>query len=130
VKKRFKVIVIGQNPADRNSRKKDFSFNNASALGRLNNWMDKVGVKFYSFSNAVSTPGKVTKDMIDYDRLVQLCKGYKNVLALGEFPSKALDKININHFKLPHPSGLNRQINDHAFIEKRLTECKDYLCNI
>jgi len=31
------------------------------------------------------------------------------------------------YFKLPHPSGLNRKINDKKFIKQELTKCKEWL---
>lgn len=47
------------------------------------------------------------------------------IIALGNNASKALE--NIAHFKLPHPSGRNRQINDKAFIDQRLADCIKYI---
>jgi hypothetical protein len=49
------------------------------------------------------------------------------VVALGNEASRALDQLGVSHFKLPHPSGRNRQINDKAFISKKLEECKRYI---
>lgn len=49
------------------------------------------------------------------------------VVALGDVASKALEKEGTPHFKLPHPSGRNRQINDKEFIAKKLEECKNWL---
>lgn len=49
---------------------------------------------------------------------------YKFV-ALGNAASKALGEV--PHFKLPHPSGLNRQLNDKAFVADKLAECKTWL---
>jgi len=46
-------------------------------------------------------------------------------VALGNNASDALGKI--PHFKLPHPSGMNRQINNKEFIEKKLKECRSWL---
>ena len=31
------------------------------------------------------------------------------------------------HFVLPHPSPLNRQINDDKFISMKLSECRRYI---
>ena len=49
-------------------------------------------------------------------------------IALGGVASLALGKA--LHFKLPHPSGRNRQINDKEFIMSRLIECKLWLARI
>lgn len=47
------------------------------------------------------------------------------VIALGNKASTALK--NVAHFKLPHPSGLNRQINNKEYIKKQLNDCKKYI---
>jgi len=56
-------------------------------------------------------------------------QGYDKVISLGGFPSKALKKIGVDHFVMPHPSGLNRKLNDPAYEKQALQECKDYLEN-
>lgn len=47
------------------------------------------------------------------------------LVALGNNASKALGSI--PHFKLPHPSGKNRQVNNKKFIDKKLSECREWL---
>lgn len=49
------------------------------------------------------------------------------IVALGNNASKALKGI--KHFKLPHPSGLNRQINNKRLINRKLKECGKWLSN-
>lgn len=121
-----KVLVLGQNPGNRSFKKKDGKPNTASAIGRLYEWMTEIGVNTYSFHNVCYQTGKVTKKDIDYELLKTVTSGYKRVIALGEFASYALTKIGVDHFKLPHPSGLNRQINDKSFVKQKLKECKKY----
>ena len=52
---------------------------------------------------------------------------HDQVVALGREASRALDKAIIPHLKIPHPSGLNRKLNDPQFVNKFLKECKDYV---
>ncbi len=49
------------------------------------------------------------------------------VVALGNNASSLLTMLKVPHFKLPHPSGRNRQINDKAFIYNKLQECRAWL---
>ena len=66
------------------------------------------------------------KYTIDYDSLKVTSK-YDKVIALGNVASNSLKKLNKDHFKMPHPSGLNRQLNDKEFEKKKIKECYNYL---
>lgn len=54
---------------------------------------------------------------------------HHKVVALGDAASKHLDSIGLKHFKLPHPSGLNRKLNDKKYVDQVLGECYRYLNN-
>lgn len=49
------------------------------------------------------------------------------IVALGKMATWALDKIEMPYFELPHPSGLNRKVNDKAALQKMLADCKAWL---
>jgi hypothetical protein len=49
------------------------------------------------------------------------------IVALGNNASKRLAKIGIEHFKLPHPSPLNRANNDKKYVLEQLKQCKCYI---
>ena len=80
----------------------------------------------FSYIGFVNKDIRITKKDIDYDRLYTISKGYEKVIALGNVASEALTKINVDHFKLPHPSGLNRKLNDKKYVTQLLKECKEY----
>lgn len=62
----------------------------------------------------------------DFNELIALALANQDpIVAIGKAASIALQGI--PHFKLPHPSGRNRQINDKAFITIKLEECKIFL---
>tara|TARA_B100000287_G_scaffold215852_1_gene203601 strand:- start:1126 stop:1500 length:375 start_codon:yes stop_codon:yes gene_type:complete len=116
------IIVIGQNPG---LGKKALKTNTG---GRLEEWMSTISPnRNYSFTNAYLYPGKVIKKNIDYDLLKKTTKEYSKVIALGNIASEALTKIKVDHFKLPHPSGLNRQLNDKTYVSKVLKDCNKYV---
>lgn len=52
---------------------------------------------------------------------------YVAVYALGYEASEALKKLEILHFKLPHPSPRNTKIANKKFLKKTLREAKVYL---
>jgi hypothetical protein len=49
------------------------------------------------------------------------------IIALGKAATKHLKELNVNFFELPHPSGLNRKLNDKTEMKKLMKKCKDYL---
>lgn len=48
-------------------------------------------------------------------------------VALGNEAEKVLKDQKLTYFKLPHPSGRNRLLNDKSFIDSELKKCYDYL---
>lgn len=48
-------------------------------------------------------------------------------IALGNEAAKVLDEHKLSYFKLPHPSGRNRKLNDPKFIDSELSKCYSYL---
>lgn len=88
-------------------------FQGAKCEARLNEW-----IKAVSYDQAV-----IIINQVDY--LYMWFWAGDIYIALGNNASKKLG--NLPHFKLPHPSGLNRQINDEAFIATKLAECKAYI---
>jgi len=116
-----RILIVGINPSDRKNIEKN------STLHRLERWMNQLEVGTYSFVNIISEPGDYNKQDIDYDRIKDLSEYHNKILALGNFVSEALNKVGIGHYKLPHPSPLNRKLNDKEFESKVLIECGKYL---
>jgi|TARA_A100001388_G_C28769974_1_gene503210 hypothetical protein len=124
-----KVIVVAQNPGPGQPYlRKDGDMNAGSTIGKMHQWMQYIGIETFSFANTYPYPGQFTKKDINYNRLNKLTNGYDKVIALGNVASEALSKIGVEHFKLPHPSGLNRKLNDKKYVNKVLKECYEY-CN-
>jgi hypothetical protein len=64
---------------------------------------------------------------VNFKSLQRACIEYNNILALGLFVSRALDRIDVKHYTLPHPSPLNRLLNDKQYENFIIQGCKDYL---
>ena len=118
----MRAIVVGINPSNHKTTDK-----HCITIKRLFNWMDALNIKYFSFVNCISSPGRYNKSDIEYEFLEECMLDYEVVLALGNFPSEALNKINVKHFKLPHPSGLNRQLNDSRYESTMLDQCRNYI---
>jgi uracil-DNA glycosylase len=126
-----KVWFVGSNPSRKNDDKMTPFYGTRSYLTLLS-WIATLGVKNYGFinaSNEFAEDGKVKITQNDYIRLQTILGTKSKVVALGRIASDALNRLNIKHFPMPHPSPRNRQHNDHTFISERLTKCKEYLSN-
>jgi hypothetical protein len=115
---RNKVLVLGINPS---TKKK------CQSLVRLNRWMDDIDVDHFSFSNIITESGVYNKSKIDYNWINELCQGYDKIVCLGGFVSSALLYIDLPHHRLPHPSPLNRRLNDKVYEREQLDLLKEYL---
>lgn len=109
------------------SDKPTLGYKRNATFKRLEAWMDELEVKHFSFINVFGEPHVPMLSKVKGKPLVEATTGYKNVLALGEFVSLALNRLNVEHFKLPHPSPLNRALNDKEYEKQVLEQCKDYL---
>ena len=106
---------------------RDLKHKKGPTLSRLESWMTSCGIVHFSFVNCIDQPGKTKSCDVDFDRLRKVSSDYNKVLALGGFVSRTLNTINVDHFMLPHPSPLNRLLNDKSFETKTISKCKDYL---
>ena len=110
------IIFVGDKPSRLNKDPNE-AFIGAACYPRLVEWatflLEGTGMENFGMINRVDPrfPEMLTKNHI--------------FIALGNAASKALGKT--PHFKLPHPSGRNRQINDALFIKMKLSEAKDWL---
>jgi hypothetical protein len=115
------VLIVGINPSS--SKKADPTI----TLKRLYQWTDSLGLQFFSFVNCINKPGAYSFKDVDFDFLSTCAQGYDKVISLGNFPSRALNKLGIEHFVMPHPSGLNRKLNDKHYELSMLEHLKEYL---
>ena len=120
------ILFVGDRPSKR-MKPGARPFEGAACESRLYSWiaelipfddLDLRGVKKYELINQCDY---AWADLY----AAHIIGEVSAIIALGNNASKALGKI--PHFKLPHPSGKNRQINDKEFINKKLQECKEWL---
>ena len=118
--KRGRVLIVGINPSAAKLKQN-------TTWRRLPAWADYLGLSLFSFTNCISDAGSYKFKDIDLDMLRGCVDGHAKIIALGNFPSQALRKINVEHFTLPHPSGLNRKLNDKSYELEQLVKCKEYI---
>lgn len=115
----MRVLVLGMNFSKA-------SYERTTSYPRLFGWVEKLGLGIVSFDN-VSDQLKfyVSKERQSY--IQQITEGYDRVISLGVDADKVLEKLSIPHFAMPHPSGLNRKLNDPHYVDGCLNKCKEYL---
>lgn len=113
-----KVVFVGDEPSQTNIDP-DIAFVGAKCFQRLTEWINYLRPDYYICLNS-----HTDNDIFKIERLKE--DGFK-VIALGNKASERLTKWQIQHYKLPHPSGLNRKINDKKIIEHELDTCLVWL---
>jgi hypothetical protein len=93
--------------------------------------MNIVGQYAYDFYNVIpdivdAEPKMANVNLEDINTKLSKFRD-KKVIALGNFPSKVLDKLGIDHLKIGHPSMRNRKWNDFRNVTMTLENMKDYL---
>ena len=116
-----KIIFIGLNPTKLAIPRK------GGAWHRFCEWLDEMEIIYtVSFTNISYDPywdGKT----VDTAFLKASIGEYDKIIAWGPKVSDRLRKLGVEHHTLPHPSPLNRQTNNKAYISQRLQECKEYI---
>lgn len=108
------VIFVGDKPSPK-MKPGAKPFEGAVCEKRLKAWIKAITVQHHAI---VSTTD---------DHFIRWIQWMEPVIALGNNASEILTKGRVPHFKLPHPLGRNRQINDKAFINKKLEKCRKWL---
>lgn len=115
----MKVLVLGLNPSRRLGK--------SPTLKVLYKWLDVLDLETVSFCNIFHGYDKFSLKDIEHAYVREISKSYGKIITLGAKTGHVLDLMGICHFNLPHPSGLNRQLNNLKFVEDRLEACKTYL---
>jgi len=103
------IIFVGDKPSKHNISK-DIPFVGTKSYKRLLEWIWQLDIDVTDIF--LANTQHVTRGKSDWRPDVQTLNSYMeiqeedSVVALGTAASKALGKLSIPHFKLPHPSGL------------------------
>ena len=113
------IIFIGDKPSARMA-KDARPFEGAACEQRLYDWIFEI------IPESVREHTIINQCDYSYANFYAMHLRDKHILiALGNNASKALK--NIPHYKLPHPSGKNRLLNNKKFVAKKLKACKNYI---
>lgn len=127
----MRVLFVGQNPGKTNLSN-DEAFVGTKSYDALRDWIDVLGIRNYDMVNCSANPNEkfttnTIKQLAMNHMLMETFTNYDRIFALGKISSDVLNILEIAHFKLPHPSGLNRKLNDKKWLINTLKQAKDYL---
>jgi hypothetical protein len=98
----------------------DVAFIGTPSYRNLCKWVAKMQIADFFMVNS-------NDRLLLYPAVSECHRNNGRVVALGNLASQRLTEAGIKHFKLPHPSPANRQLNDAYFIDQKLYECYCYL---
>ena len=114
-------LIIGLSPSSKVKPFKNGTF------ARLLVWTETVDLPQWDFCNILHEVNCYDIKKIDVEELRKKCSNRKKIIALGNIVSRALDKYNITHYKIDHPSPRNRNLNDREYELAMLVRLKEYL---
>lgn len=135
----MRVVFIGSNPSQRSQSIVPF-YHDTKSMTTIVGWLnqlDSLGCKldshhFLNVSNSPTPSNRPLKTSEIYAELIGLEGRISSlmpdrVIALGRTAEKALTLLRIPHYAMPHPSGLNRKLNDPAYVEEKINGLREYL---
>lgn len=132
-----RVLIVGANPSIKSTTTKAFDLSTKSGQ-ILHGW---IGVAwnstFFEFELAniynQPTPNnrQLNKAEIDSGKetLSELIKYFNphRIIAVGKLPAKVLTQMGLEFYEMPHPSGLNRKLNDKEWTEEKIKGLRHYI---
>lgn len=113
----IKVVFVGDSPSALNISP-EIPFVGAASFKRLVQWIKYIEPDYYIVLNSSAPQDKA--------KIIDLYANGFHVVCLG---IKAFEQLppDIGSMVLPHPSGLNRKLNDTKFLDKKLHEAWNYV---
>lgn len=113
-----KVVFVGDEPSASNVDP-SIAFVGAKSFKTLVKWIKFIDPDYYICLNS-HTEGCIQAIKVLHEN------GFI-IVALGKKASERLDSFWNFHFVLPHPSGLNRKLNDKEYVDKCLSNIKRWI---
>jgi len=118
-----KVIFVGDEPSRKNLDP-NVAFLGTKSYDTLCSWLHKLKVNHDDYV-------MINRTHEEFPTLMGLAAITDiKVVALGnnaERAIKQLDYKNLDFFKMPHPSGRNRKLNNKKYVAEVLKECYNYI---
>lgn len=109
------VLFVGDKPS-RANWKQEVAFVGTRSFRTLMLWVSQMGLMDYKMVNSNSP-----------DDMFTIARHEGPIVALGNVASIRITRLGRNHFKLPHPSGRNRLLNNKDELKWKLVSCKEWV---
>lgn len=121
------VLFVGDRPNPRKNLSMDVPFVGTPSYKTLLEWFYRmdVDVRYVITANAFTAQGD--SDELLKGALAVISEHKGRVVALGEAARGALVELGVACFVLPHPSGLNRDLNDKKKLSEKLAKCRAFI---
>lgn len=117
----LKLLLVGDKPSSKN-KDPHIAFIGTKSHKRIEEWLELILEEEADIIMINQSDPNFTSHLI-YATLHQY-----RIIALGEVAAIALANNGVvNFFKLPHPSGRNRKLNDKNYIADALRKCKHWI---
>ena len=117
------LLIIGHSPSP-SSKVRESN----PTLKRLDRWLDACDVGIYSFTNLQPSSSLSIKNLeINKTLFHKMVKNYRKVITLGKEVKHYTNKMGYNFYELPHPSPLNRNLNDKKYEKSVIKGLQIYL---
>ena len=112
------VLFVGDKPSSKNTDP-NVPFIGTPSHKVLMKWADTLGCSNFLLCNSFS----------EYDKVCirNSMEKANKVIALGLLASERLKKMGIHHHLMPHPSPLNRKLNNPEYVNNMLKEAAEYI---
>ena len=126
----MKILFIGSNPAKKAYTDDAFTLDTASGRN-LQTWTAGIPGRFF-YDNVLLRKTEDNRPLIRSEAAeaqASLAERIRKVdpdriVALGKCAASALDKMRLNFLAMPHPSGLNRALNDKDYVADKIAELR------
>lgn len=131
------IVFIGSNPSQKSSSIMPF-WSDARSSKTLKSWVAQLNLakdSCFFYMNVVNQPTPNNRSLRTSEikgALPLLEQHIKNIQAdkivtFGKSAGLALTLLRLQHYTMPHPSGLNRQLNNKNFIAEKIKGLQEYL---
>lgn len=133
--RKCKVLIVGSNPSVKSPNNSAFHPSTRSRM-ILDEWFKDIDAELHFINVCDRTrPGNRQMRVSEIRECLPSLKSkikmtkliHCRVVAVGRTASKALNLLGVEYLEMPHPSGMNRKLNDKEYVASKICELKRFI---